>query len=339
MLLDPWSIGLLSVAAFSLFLATIGAGSAIRVLSSWDIQSDSEVQIRLEEQVWLTAAVVQFGLVLQVVGIVLLVLAADHFSTMLKGAMCATGALTANVFGLPALACRLAAMLLSVCWLVLHRLDVSSESYPLVRQKAILLLFLLPLLVTDGLLVSLYLASLDPDIVTSCCGVLLSQQSGDGFNLLGPMDSGTHLILYGAVIFCICGSTLVSARITKPTRRLVLLDGLSLIGWLLFYLLSLVVITVDVSPYVYAMPHHRCPFDLIQYPYSWIGYPLYISLHAALFAGLASSLAGLARTLPGLSRQARRTKLVAARTSVLLLAVFLFLAALKPLLYIFGGGQ
>lgn len=340
MLLEAWSIGLLSGSAVSLFLAFIGTLSAIRVIRSWDIGSDSEIQIQLEEHVWLTAAVVQFALVLQVIGILLLVLAADNFSTILKGAMCATGALTANSFGLPILLVRLLALFLSVIWLVLHRLDISSQAYPLVRLKFALLLFLFPILFLDFLFLVLYLGALDPDIVTSCCGVLFSRQDGDGYNLLGPLDSSSLLIWYGvSAVITMLSSALLSVRGFGEARYFSIVYVLNGLGWLLFYVLSLVVITVVVSPYVYGMPHHRCPFDLIQPPYFWLGYPLYVCLHIGVFAGLGASVSGCVERMPGLFDVARGTRLWAARLSLASLAIFFLLAGWKPFIYIISGGQ
>jgi hypothetical protein len=298
------------------------------------------MQIRLEEYVWLSAAVVQFGLVLQVIGILLLVLAADHFSTILKGAMCATGALTANSFGVPVLVLRLLILFLSFIWLILHRLDISSERYPLVRLKFSLLLCLFPILVADFALLLLYLGALEPDIVTSCCGMLFSRQEGDGFNLLGPLDTTPLLAAYGASLVSVgSGSTVLGRRSVGGTRMSFVAGGVNGFAWLSFYVLSIVVITVVVSPYVYGMPHHRCPFDLIQPPYLWLGYPLYIALHIGVLAGLGASVSAFVEGRPGLQDMALRTRCLTARTSLAALLIFSLLAGWKPVVYILSGGQ
>ena len=94
----------------------------------------------------------------------------DYFSTILVGAMCAAGSLTANGYGVPALLVKLITVFLSAAWIVCHKLDLGSEYYPLVKRKYLLLFCILPLLFLDSALLFLYLYNLTPDIITSCCG-------------------------------------------------------------------------------------------------------------------------------------------------------------------------
>ncbi|MEE4164851.1 MAG: hypothetical protein V2I35_02550, partial [Desulfocapsaceae bacterium] len=181
MLTDVWSIGLLSCSTVTLFLALAGVRTGYRIFRYWNTESASELQIRLEEEVYLSAALVEFGFVIQLLSVLMLVLAADYFSTILVGAMCAAGALSANPFGIPALLVKLVTLFLSAAWIVCHKLDISSEYYPLVKRKYLLLFCILPLLFLDSILLFLYLYNLEPDIITSCCGVLFSDQVGDGY--------------------------------------------------------------------------------------------------------------------------------------------------------------
>ena len=58
---------------------------------------------RLENEIWLTSTLVEYALAVQVISLIVFVLAADHFSQSIVGAMCATGSLLANDFGIPAL--------------------------------------------------------------------------------------------------------------------------------------------------------------------------------------------------------------------------------------------
>ena len=43
-------------------------------------------------------------------------------------------------------------------------------------------------------------------------------------------------------------------------------------------MVSLAAMVSFISPYVYEMPSHHCPFDVLQSGYHWIGYPLYLLL-------------------------------------------------------------
>ena len=99
MILEFWSIALITCSLVTLFLGTAGTAAALQVMRRWDPGSDSERQIRLEERVWLTATLVQFALVVQVVSALMFIYAADYFATVLRGAMCAAGSLRRTAMG------------------------------------------------------------------------------------------------------------------------------------------------------------------------------------------------------------------------------------------------
>ncbi len=340
MLFDSWSIGLLSCSVITIFCFLVGSRTALRVLKHWDIGSDSELQISLEEEIYLVAVLMEFALLVELVSVLLLVLAADHFSGMLTGAMCATGAFTANIFGLPALLTKLLLLFLSAIWIFLHRLDLSSYYYPLVKIKYFLLVTILPIIIFDGFVLYSYLANLDPEIITSCCGVIFNSQDKDGFNLLPGSNIKGILFWYSVIT----GSTVLTTFcMAKPVRIVELnrfvIAGANIILWLFFYLLSLIVITVIVSPYVYAMPHHRCPFDLIKTPYYYIGIPLYLFLHIGCLAGILASVSKMAQKKQGLESQALKYCRRSAWISVIFLLIFLATAAWPLIKYSVTGGE
>ncbi len=340
MLTDAWSIGLLSCSIVTLFLSLVGVRTGWRIISSWDIGSGSELQIRLEEEVFLSAVLVEFGFVIQLLSVLMVVLAADYFSNILVGAMCATGALTANSYGVPVLLVKLLSLFLSAAWIVCHNLDISSEYYPLVKTKYVLLFFIFPLLILDSTLLVLYLYNLEPDIITSCCGVLFSSQVNDGYNLLTIIPSSGLLALYGLLALALSGITVKMIGHGDDTGTVSPYTAWAAIGlWLVFYFFSLLVVTVHTSPYIYAMPHHRCPFDLLKSPYTAIGYPLYFFLHGAVIAGISISIGCLSEGRRGLALPSARLRFWAGRLSLIFMAVFLLMVIYHPLIYQFRGGE
>ena len=199
MILESWSIALITCSAVVIIFGLVGAATALRLLNHWNLGSDSELQIKLEERVWLVATLVQFGLVVQIISAILFIYAADYFATVLKGAMCAAGSLTANRYGLPVLGFKLVTIFVGSLWIMLHRLDIGSEHFPYTRLKGIWLLAMLPLLIGDGLLVVLYLANLEPEIVTSCCGILFGDTEAGGYSLLNYASETKVLFLLATI--------------------------------------------------------------------------------------------------------------------------------------------
>ena len=340
MILESWSLALITCSAVVIIFGLVGASTALRLLKHWDLGSDAELQIKLEERIWLVATLVQFGLVVQIISAILFIYAADYFATVLKGAMCAAGSLTANDFGLPALGFKLATIFVGSMWIMLHRLDIGSENFPYTRLKSLWLLAMLPLLIVDGLLVVLYLINLEPEIVTSCCGIIFGETEAGGYSLLNYSSGTAVLVLLAAIsTLILAGSLSQLCAIPSSKGAALLVSGMMGFAWLIFYLLALAVITVQVSPYVYGLPHHRCPFDLLHYPYLTTGLPLYVFLHGGVIAGLGASLARIiSHAIDGgrhVDQFIRRASLV----SVSMALLFLVTAAWQPISYIMFGGQ
>ena len=284
MFLNSWSIALSFLSLIVIILTLLAANTAIKVIRYWDISSDSNKQIRLENETWLASTLVQYALAFQIISLVLYVLAADQFSQVIAGAMCATGSFTANSYGLPTLAIKLAGVFLYGFWLVLNQFDISSEKYPLLKAKYVFLLFLVPLLITDISLQTLYIAELEPDIITSCCAVVFGEGGDSSSNLFGAQAQSTVLyVFYGLSLVLLVFNYLQTKTIST------LLTHTSACLWVLFLIVSFYAITTVFSSYVYAMPYHRCPFCIIKSEYNYWGIFQYISLLLSVFWGVSIS--------------------------------------------------
>ncbi|MBU3936066.1 MAG: hypothetical protein KKD53_00910, partial [Proteobacteria bacterium] len=317
MFLNPWSLALTLCSFVVLILGAVAGKTAVRVLRFWEPGSDSNRQIRLENEIWLSSTLVAYGLGFQIITLILFVLAADQFCQVIVGAMCATGALLANPYGMPALLVKLFGVFFYGFWILLHQLDIRSEQYPLVRIKYLALLLLLPLLVLDVTLQTLYIAGIKPDIITSCCAVVFGDSTGGGSNLLSGYSQQELLL---AFIISIIALVILGRGLLQRWQPW--LAGLYAAGWLWFFPLSLVVITTVISSYVYAMPYHKCPFCILKPEYHYFGFALFGTLIPATFFGASAALAGLVRDKGGLAGVVDRYQKLAVRLSLVLLVIF-----------------
>lgn len=334
MLLNSWSVALILCGLIVLFLMGLAAKSAIRVLLFWDPASDSNRQIRLENEIWLTSTLVEYALGIQIISLALFVLAADFYSSSITGAMCATGALLADKFGLPALLVKIGGVFVYGFWIVLHMLDIRSETYPLVRIKYIYLLLLLPLLLLDLSLEILYISSLEPDIITSCCAVVFADSTGGGTNLVGGFGHGTSIAaFYGTIALLVLIGTMLLVR--WRTWAGLLFSGV----WFSFFFLALIIVTTELSSYIYAMPFHNCPFCMVKQEYNLIGYPLYGTLFLGTFLGVSVSCVEPLRTFNDLEGSVKRFQRAAVRFSLFFLTLFALLSSYHYLRYIIVGGE
>jgi hypothetical protein len=334
MFLNSWSLGLTLAALIVLVLGIFAGRTAVRVLRHWNPASDSNLQIKLENEIWLASTLVEYGLGFQILTLVLFVLAADTFCQVIVGAMCATGALLANNFGMLTLLVKLAGVFLYGFWIVLHKLDISSATYPLVKIKYIYLLLILPLLFADITLQTLYIAYLSPDIITSCCAVVFSSSSETGGNLLKSFSQAPLLSLYyGSIIVLLVLGCILLKRWLLP------LVALFSAGWLCFLGLATVAIITVFSSYIYAMPYHHCPFCILKPEYHYIGFALYFTLIPASFFGLSTLLVEPFKRKKDLAGPVQKYQQNAIAISLLLIMLLAALSSYHLLVYKISGGE
>jgi hypothetical protein len=339
MLLNSWSIALLITSLACLFVIIVATYTAIRILRFWAPGEDSRMQIRLENEIWLSSTLIEYGVFIQIFSLLLLVLAADSFASLLSGAMCATGSFLANDHGAPALSVKLITVFCLAFWILIHRLDICSPNYSLVRFKYIFILLLCPLLITDIVMQTLYLFYLQPDIITSCCGVIFQESEGELLGFSREMASTLAVFFFFGFCLIILFIAFVSSgnKLSARGKRIsrFLLAGLSLI----LYPTGIWIVISFVSPYVYAMPHHRCPFCLIHSEYSYIGYPLFLSLECAVFGGVGMGVLECFRNKHDLEADVDRFQNTFRLLTIFSLLLFLLISLIYPLLYLITGGE
>ncbi len=340
MLGNSWSIALLICAMATLFLVGLASATALKILIYWDPDSDSERQIDLEGRTWLAAALVESGLAVQLVSLFLLVLAATDFSEMIAGAMCATGSLLANEYGAKSLYIKIAGLFLYGFWIVVHRLDLCSEYSPLIRFKFIYLLILLPYLFFDSYFLFAYLYNLEPDIITSCCGVIFSDKAiQTNFLMINVSSEAVAGLFYLAAVVVAVMSWIFTGRVAGASSLPVV--GHLLYGMLVvvFFLISLVTLTICFSSYIYAMPYHNCPFDILHGEYGYIGFPIYFTLFSASFLGITSAGAAIFRHKPGLASPLAKYQRFAMTKASWLILLYVILVSFPVLRYVLSGGE
>lgn len=330
MLVTSWGIGLSVTSLLAVFVIIRAAYTGVRVVRFWDASADTPLQIRLESEIWLSSTLMEYGLVFQIFSLVLLVVAADCFASFLPGAMCATGSFLANDYGMKGLGLKLASVFFYGFWILIHRLDICSPNYPLVRLKNIYLLLLCPLLLADMTVQTLYLSALHPDIITSCCGIVFQKPDVAIPGLSQQMASFTSVtIFYGACLLLL----LAAVKKNRLSRWLLVAGSCAL------FPAGLWIVTTFVSPYVYAMPHHRCPFCLLHAEYNFVGYPLFLSLYIASFAGMGIGLLGLFSANSDLESFVSVFQNQLRRLLFVSLFLFITLSLFYPLRYLVLGGE
>ena len=296
MILHPGILALIVGSSIVLVMMSYAGWIGVRVLTRWDFDSSSAEQLTLERETYLGSTLAISALGFQIVSALLFLFTVDDIHELFVGAMCATGSLNANPIGWTALAVKVLVLIVSPIWIVVDSLDRRAGNFPIIKMKFLVLLLLVPLMAADLVLQIRYFTGLDPQIITSCCGALFNESGSTLASEVASLPVRPMLVAFYlvAALFLATGlACLVS--LSSPLRYL--LAGLSL----LILVVSLAAIVSFLSLYVYELPTHHCPFDMLQGQYSFIGYPIYFFLFAAVFFGLLPGLLQPLRRLPSLA--------------------------------------
>jgi positive regulator of sigma E activity len=293
MILHPAIIALVasSVLISSLVLYAVWYG--VRILHSWDLRSGSSLQLDLERRTYLISTVLAYVFGFQLVSLFLLIYTADSLSTLFTGAMCAAGTFNVNFYGYPLLVVKIVNFLLAGLWLTVNYADNRAYDYPLIRKKYAFLLFLAPYLVLETVLQVRYFLGMSPDVITSCCGSLFSVNASGVASDLAALPAVPLQYAFTASM----AATVVLGIIVVVTRR----GGcaFSFVAGAAF-IIGIASLISFISPAIYELPTHHCPFCVLQKEYGYIGYIFYATLLGGAVTGIGVGVLGPFRSVPSL---------------------------------------
>lgn len=291
MILHPGILALLAGSVIVLVMMTYGGALGIRIIRRWDRGSSSEEQLQLERKTYLVSTILNYAFGFEILSTFLFIYTLDDIHHLFVGAMCATGSLNANPVGWSALGVKIVLFFMCGAWLAVNGLDQRSEDLPLVRFKYWGLLPIIPLAALDLYLQLRYFLGLNPEIITSCCGSLFSDAGKGVAADLAALPARPMMWAFYLGAGLMLGTALLCLRSRAGIWRY--LHGAAA---LVFFGLAIAAIISFISMYIYEMPSHHCPFDILQGQFHFIGYPLFASLFAGVFFGL----------LPGIFHPLRR---------------------------------
>ena len=330
MILNPWVIGmyvgLLGMTVLYSYALTIG----VQIVRRWDVNSIDKGQLILEKKSYLASTIIQYGLGIQILSTILFYMTLESLAEVIPGAMCATGALKANAYGFPALFVKIAVALVCAVWIAIHHVDTKLEDYGLTRCKYKWLFALAPLLLCDLAMQFLYFLNLDPNVITSCCGVVFEIE-GEGFgSSLASLPPESLM-----VIFFISVPVLCSAGYFVSRRRPSLGWYLHSASGLILFVISILSIISFIAPYIYEMPSLHCPFNMMRREYHHIGYILYAFLFAATFLSLIPGLMEFLKKKGNhIGKAVGALQEKAFKVSIVFWALFLVMASIPILLFV-----
>ena len=303
MILHPGILALLVGSGIVLGLMAYGGALGIRIMARWDRGSSSEAQLLLERKTYLVSTLLSYAFGFELMSLFLYIYTVDDIHALFIGAMCATGSLNANPVGWPVLGLKIALFFVCAAWLAVNSLDQRTEDTPLVRLKYPALLAILPLAGLDFYLQLRYFLGLQPEIITSCCGSLFSDgESGVAAELAGLPARPMMWAFY------LCAAALVVTAALCLASRRGFLRYLHAAMAAVFFGVAMASVISFISLYIYEMPTHHCPFDILQSQFHFIGYPLFITLFAGTLFGALPGVFQPLKRVPSLAAEIGRVE-------------------------------
>jgi hypothetical protein len=317
-ILQPSVLALVAASLATSGLVLYAARWGVAVLRRWDLASGSSGQLELERRTYLVSTVLGYVLAFELASLFLYVHTADALAPLFTGAMCAAGTLAASPYGYPVLVLKLGNFVLAGLWLALNHADVQGYDYPLIRQKYAFLLALAPLVLAEAVLQALYFADLSPEVITSCCGSSFGRGSAGLAGRVAAVPMGSLGGAFYATVAAAAGAAILFRATGRGGWAVAALGALAIP-------VSLAALLSFVSPYVYELPTHQCPFCLLKREYGFVGYPLYATALgggvAAVAVGMLAPFRRVASLSSAVPRLQQRLATAAAASLVVLLAI------------------
>lgn len=270
-LLSPYLLSIFIVEGIILVLASISLFWAVKISLDFDMKNSSITQYRLATRGYLVAVIVMFILSVKLPIFLYFIWTMDSLSSIVPGAMCGAGIVSATEYGTSMLSLKIINLFLLCGWLLLNYYDLKSPKSAYMKLKFYLFQPLFLLLVLEFILEFAHFSNINTDTPVACCSIIFSQND---INSL-PFYQKNWFILGLFMTFYI--SYLISAIFKRP-----ILYGFLSIG---FAISSIYALIRFFSPYIYQLPTHMCPFCMLQSDYYYVGYLVYILIFIGILTG------------------------------------------------------
>lgn len=274
MILTPEILTLLILDVIFVFFTFIAFILSIKIFMSWDIDSVTQKQYRLEKQSFLTATIIKYIFSIKLPLFLFFIFTLDKISNVITGAMCASGVVDATVYGTYLFVLKVINLYLFGYWIVLHQEDIKHENQPYTKLKFGVFIVAFFIFIAEIVLEWLMFASLDVDKMVSCCGSLYSSTSASAIASIFSIDTTWLLTLFYGNFLLIVVFYLFKKKYLFTMANVT------------FIIISLISLIVFFGTYIYEQPTHHCPFCFLQRDYYYVGYLIYTTLFIGTFYGI-----------------------------------------------------
>ena len=270
MILNALSITLIFISVLSALLAIWGGISSLALYKKWRKPLTSEEKTSLEDRSYLVLLIMVIVLMIRLINWPLFYGTLQSFISDIEGAMC--------IFGVTQVKPGLTRFLeflkpinffLIGGWLILHFLDRTTKTSPLMRRKLFLLSIISLLVLIDSLGDIFLILGIAPESLVSCCTTITdilnrpTRTTPEAF--FGPEYAHSLQVLFFITHIALIGFVGLSLTLGKTFLKQRLILGLlflfSFLNAILFLLSQIEVF----APAMMHLPFHHCLYCLWQY--------------------------------------------------------------------------
>jgi len=263
----------ISITVFMILL--VAFINTLYILKNYKQDRTTQLQYKLEKLSYLITTIVYISLIIKIIVLPYFTVTLEKLSTMISGAMCGAGVISANIYGEPLILLKLSLVILMMLWLTLNRYDLQSKGFIYFKLKMIFFLVIFFLLSIEIVLEYLFFTNLSTQNPVSCCSTLYNSTQ---YNNQLPFNiSILELVISFYTLY-------ILIMLSSYVKQRYLVAFLSPV----YAYVSYLSIVYFFSSYIYELPSHRCPYCLLQSDYYFIGYAIYFSMIIATYYALSS---------------------------------------------------
>jgi hypothetical protein len=216
----------------------------------------------------------KYAFIINLAAFLIFIYANDKLADYLSGAMCAAGVLNATIYGKYLIYIKIVNMYFAVIWLIVNHFDRQNEQMPFTKVKFTLIPVVAVFFILEAVLFVMHFSSIDPTVPVSCCNVIF----GENTSVVKTFTAENSVLIFAISVVLI----IVSYPLKHPAAYTT--------ANILFAASGIMVLIYSVSPYIYELPTHMCPFCILQSGYNHIGYLFYLTLFGGTSIGIAGGV-------------------------------------------------
>ncbi len=268
-LLSPNTFILLLSDFILLFLQFSVLYIVIQIIFKWNFNLHTSFSYKLENRSYFAMLIIYFTTIIKLLLYPYFIYTLDTLSSIIPGAMCGAGVISANIYGEKLLIFKTIILFLGGIWIVVNNLDIKQKHTYFMINKSKIYLVLFFFYIVEFMYEVLFFTHLSTASIVTCCSAIYSTNATNAL----PFGINLKILL---ILFYFSAILIFWANIKQKYK-------ISFFCSLFFFYIAYYAVIYFFGPYIYDLPTHHCPFCMLQKDYYFIGYFIFGSLFLAVF--------------------------------------------------------